>query len=108
MTLPFVFHYRTGELVRDGRAITLNRLHAGIFNAIAFAQTPIGAGAIAKSIGCPRHDIEPAIPGLARKLAKLGIRIASANGRGRWLEFEPIQKWRPTIVPPATIDGERS
>lgn len=104
---PFVFNSKTGELQRGGRAITLCRFRADIFNCFAHAQTMIGAGAIAKAIGAKKvDDVANEIPRLAKQLVPLGIRIARDPGRGSWLTFEDVPKWRPSIPPPVRLDGE--
>lgn len=104
-TPPFVFNNKTGELRRQGIVTTLCRLHADIFNCYATAQTPIGAGAIAKAINQPEHSIKDEIPTLVKRLKPLGILIARTTSRGGWLEFENVPKWKPTIAPPITIES---
>lgn len=104
---PFVFNRKTGELQRGGRVIALCRLHADIFNCLAHAQTSIGCPAIARAVNMPVHAVENEMPRLARRLSHVWINICSSNQRhGKWLEFEDIPKWRPSIPPPVRLDGE--
>jgi len=112
MSAPaFVFNHATGELQREGKLIALCRLHADIFNALAYAQGAIGVGGIAKAINMPAHAVENEMPALRARLKPLGILIASARphnsfGGGKWLEFEDVKKWQPTIAPPIRLEGE--
>ena len=105
---PFVFNHRTGELQRGGRAITLCKLHSEMFGCLALASedSPIGPGHIARSTNMKLHDVPGELRHLARRLNLVSIKIG-ASPRGRWLIFEDIPKWKPTIAPPAVLPGER-
>lgn len=106
---PFFFNHNTGEVVKDGRATTLGVLQTKIFAALSQAtinHAPIGTGAIAKQINEHEDNVEDELPGLIRRLKKLGILVAYERGRGRWLEFEDVPKWQPTIAPPVRLEGE--
>jgi hypothetical protein len=103
---PFIFNHKTGELSRNGIVTTLPRLHADMFACFAQAQAPIGTGAIARATNQPEHSIKDEMRHLIKRLKPLGILIARENGRGSWLVFEDVRKWKPTISDPVRLPGE--
>lgn len=103
---PFVFNHRTGDLVREGRMIALCRLHAEIFACLAAAQGPIATAAIARAVNMPLHSVENEMPALAARIKRLGILIARSLGRGRYLQFEEVPKWKPNIPEPVRLEGD--
>lgn len=111
-TRDYDFNEKTGELQRQKILVPLGRLHADIFGALDVAQGPMTVAEIARAINMPVHAVENEMPALRARLKPLGILIASSRphrgvGGGKWLQFEDVKKWEPTIPPPVILEGER-
>jgi hypothetical protein len=107
MTDPdFRFNHKTREVRHCGKAITLCKLHADIFACLLLAseESPIGIGPIARSTGMRIPQVPGELRYLGRRLKLVSIRIA-VSPRGRWLIFEEVPKWQPTIAPPVSAPG---
>ncbi len=103
----FEFKDKTREILRGGKVLPLCKLHADIFACLLLASedSPIGIGPIARSTGMRVPQVPGELRYLARRLRLVSIEIA-VSPRGRWLIFEEIPKWQPTIAPPIRLEGD--
>lgn len=111
MTSPaFTFNEKTGELARGGKLIALRRLHAEIFDAVAYATAPLIFERLQRRLSgklSPRV-LGREVAGLNRRIKPLGLAIEAVNGgnvmtMGRRLVVNEMPKWKPTIPAPAEV-----
>jgi hypothetical protein len=94
---------RTHVLSREGRILTLGRLHSGIFGAVWSTrdQGTISTKDIAPLIGCSPDSVRLEMPRINRKLETLGMHIEGVSEtrrrRGRRLVVDAMPKWEPKV-----------